>query len=160
MHIARLIKKNAQVSKYLTQKLNREPTAEEIAKEMNIDRKTLDSVMIFTQSMSSIDSFYKDSENININQYIEDKKSPFPHQEVFAESLKETIAEALKLLNERERKIIILRFGLYGKEPKTLEDTGKELNITRERVRQIQIKALKKLSDINLSNDLKNFLWD
>lgn len=160
LHIARLIKKNAQVSKYLTQKLNREPTAEEIAKEMNIDRKTLDSVMIFTQSMSSIDSFYKDSENININQYIEDKKSPFPHQEVFAESLKETIAEALKLLNERERKIIILRFGLYGKEPKTLEDTGKELNITRERVRQIQIKALKKLSDINLSNDLKNFLWD
>ena len=160
MHIARLIKKNVQVSKYLTQKLNREPTAEEVAKEMNIDRKTLDSVIMFNQDMSSIDSFYKDSENINLNQYIEDKKSPFPHQRVFTESLKETITEALKLLNEKERKIIILRFGLYGNEPKTLEDTGKELNITRERVRQIQIKALKKLSDVNLSNELKNFLWD
>ena len=137
-----------------------EPTTEEIAKEMKIDRKTLDSVMMFNQDMSSIDAFYRDSENININQYIEDKKSPFPHQRAFRESLKETITEALKLLNEKERKIIILRFGLYGKEPKTLEDTGKELNITRERVRQIQIKALKKLSDIDLSKELENFLRD
>lgn len=160
MHITRLIKKNIQVSKYLAQKLNREPTTEEIAKEMKIDRKTLDSVMMFNQDMSSIDAFYRDSENININQYIEDKKSPFPHQRAFRESLKETITEALKLLNEKERKIIILRFGLYGKEPKTLEDTGKELNITRERVRQIQIKALKKLSDIDLSKELENFLRD
>ncbi|WP_432632012.1 sigma-70 family RNA polymerase sigma factor [Brachyspira sp.] len=160
MHITRLIKKNIQVSKYLAQKLNREPTTEEIAKEMKIDRKTLDSVMMFNQDMSSIDAFYRDSENININQYIEDKKSPYPHQRAFRESLKETITEALKLLNEKERKIIILRFGLYGKEPKTLEDTGKELNITRERVRQIQIKALKKLSDIDLSKELENFLRD
>lgn len=160
MHIARLIKKNVQISKYLTQKLNREPTTEEIAKEMKIDRKMLDSVIMFNQDMSSIDSFYTDSENINLNQYIEDKNSPFPHQKVFAESLKETLTEALKSLNERERTIIILRFGLYGNEPKTLEDTGKELNITRERVRQIQIKALKKLSYIDLSKELKDFLLD
>ena len=146
IHIARLIKKSAKISKYLTQKLSREPTIEDIAKEMNIDRKTLESITMFTHEILTTSSSYK-----NLS---------FPHQKVFIDNLKDTITEALKYLNERERTVIIYRFGLYGKEPKTLEDTGKELNITRERVRQIQIKALKKLSDINLSNDLKNFLWD
>ena len=91
---------------------------------------------------------------------IEDKNSPSPHQEAFMDSLRDTLMEALECLDEKERTIIISRYGLYGKEPKTLEDTGKELNITRERVRQIQIKAIKKLACLNLSKELKSFLWD
>ena len=157
MHIAKLIRKNIQISQYLAQKLNREPTLEEISEEMKVDRKTLETIIIFTQKTSSIDGGTYDN---NLSSYIEDKNFPLSHQKVVVDSLKDTITEALKYLDERERKIIIYRFGLYEKEPKTLEDTAKELNITRERVRQIQIKALKKLSDIHLSNELKNFLWD
>lgn len=144
MHIARLIKKSVQISKYLNQKLNREPTIEEIAKEMKIDRKILSSITMFTRAIYNI----------------EDKDFPFPYQQVFTNSLQETLTEALETLNEKERIVIISRFGLYGKEPKTLEDTGRELNITRERVRQLQIKALKKLADIDLSKELKNFLCE
>lgn len=164
MHIARLIKKSVQISKYLNQKLNREPTIEEIAKEMKIDRKILSSITMFTRAIYNSDIIYKDSnDDINsykINSAIEDKDFPFPYQQVFTNSLQETLTEALETLNEKERIVIISRFGLYGKEPKTLEDTGRELNITRERVRQLQIKALKKLADIDLSKELKNFLCE
>lgn len=164
MHIARLIKKSVQISKYLSQKLNREPTIEEIAKEMKIDRKILSSITMFTRAIYNSDIIYKDSNDdinsYNINSAIEDKDFPFPYQQVFTNSLQETLTEALETLNEKERIVIISRFGLYGKEPKTLEDTGRELNITRERVRQLQIKALKKLADIDLSKELKNFLCE
>lgn len=164
MHIARLIKKSVQISKYLNQKLNREPTIEEIAKEMKIDRKILSSITMFTRAIYNSDIIYKDSNDdinsYNINSAIEDKDFPFPYQQVFTNSLQEILTEALEALNEKERIVIISRFGLYGKEPKTLEDTGRELNITRERVRQLQIKALKKLADIDLSKELKNFLCE
>ena len=160
MHIARLIKKSIQISKNLTQQLGREPSIDEIAKEMKIDRKTLSSIIVFTQETASVDSFFKNSDNNDMTSFIEDKNFPSPHQDAFMESLRDTLTEALKALDEKERTVIIERFGLYGKEPKTLEDTGKELNITRERVRQIQIKALKKLSGLNLSKELKSFLWD
>ena len=165
MHIARLIKKSIQISKYLTQKLNREPTIEEIAKEMKVDRKALSSIAIFTRAMYSSDILYKDFDKDDVNSFniasvIEDKNFPFPYKKIFADSLKDTLTEALESLSEKERIIIISRFGLYGKEPKTLEDTGKELNITRERVRQLQIRALNKLADINLSKELKGFLWE
>ena len=164
MHIARLIKKSVQISKYLNQKLNREPTIEEIAKEMKIDRKILSSITMFTRAIYNSDIIYKDSNDdinsYNINSAIEDKDFPFPYQQVFTNSLQETLTEALETLNEKERIVIISRFGLYGKEPKTLEDTGRELNITRERVRQLQINALKKLADIDLSKELKNFLCE
>lgn len=164
MHIARLIKKSVQISKYLNQKLNREPTIEEIAKEMKIDRKILSSITMFTRAIYNSDIIYKDSNDdinsYNINSAIEDRDFPFPYQQVFTNSLQETLTEALETLNEKERIVIISRFGLHGKEPKTLEDTGRELNITRERVRQLQIKALKKLADIDLSKELKNFLCE
>ncbi|AEM21418.1 R polymerase sigma factor RpoD [Brachyspira intermedia PWS/A] len=160
MHIARLIKKSIQTSKTLTQKLGREPTIDEISKEMKIDRKTLSYIMIFTQDTASVDSFFRNSDNNDMTSIIEDKNFPSPHQKAFMDSLRDTLTEALKCLDEKERTVIISRYGLYGKEAKTLEDTGKELNITRERVRQIQIKAIKKLAGLNLSKELKSFLWD
>ena len=160
MHITRLIKESVKISRYLTQKLSREPTIEEIAKEVKIDRKILESIMMFTQEILTTSFPYKYSYNSYISSSIEDKNLHFPYQELFMDSLKDTLTEALKYLDEKEKTIIIYRFGLYGNEPKTLEYTGKELNITRERVRQIQIKALKKLANINLSIKLKSFLWD
>lgn len=160
MHISRLIKKSVKISKYLTQKLSREPTIDEIAKEMKIDRKILESITMFTQEILTTSFPYKKLYNGDISLSIEDKNLSFPYQKLFMDNLKDTLTEALKYLNERERTIIIYRFGLYGKEPKTLEDMGKELDITRERVRQIQIKALKKLANINMSIKLKSFLWD
>ena len=158
MHISRLIKKSFEVSKKLTQDLGREPTLDEIAKEMKVDRKTLSSILVFTQDATSVDASYKDSDNNDIAITIEDKSFPLPDEKVLSDTLKDTLTEALKSLDEKEKAIIIYRYGLYGNEPKTLENMGKELNITRERVRQIQISALKKLSTINLAKELKNFL--
>ena len=98
MHIARLIKKSVQISKYLNQKLNREPTIEEIAKEMKIDRKILSSITMFTRAIYNSDIIYKDSNDdinsYNINSAIEDKD--FPYQQVFTNSLQETLTEALE----------------------------------------------------------------
>ena len=111
MHIARLIKKSVQISKYLNQKLNREPTIEEIAKEMKIDRKILSSITMFTRAIYNSDIIYKDSNDdinsYNINSAIEDKDFPFPYQQVFTNSLQETLTEALETLNEKERIVIM-----------------------------------------------------
>lgn len=160
MHIARLIKKSIQTTKNLTQKLGREPNIEEIANDMKVDYKTLSSILLFSQDTASMDSFFRDSESSDMSSFIEDKNQPSPQKEVFMESLRNTIDEALKCLDEKERTVIIYRFGLYGQESKTLEETGKELRITRERVRQIQIKATKKMSELGVSKELKNFLWE
>lgn len=160
MHIARLIKKSIQTSKSLTQRLGREPTIDEISEEINVDRKTLSSIMMFTQDTASMDSFFKNSDNSDMASFIEDKHQPPPQYEAFMDSLRSAIDEALKNLDEKERSVIISRFGLYGNEIKTLEEAGKDLNITRERVRQIQIKALKKLAGLSVSKELKNFLWE
>ncbi len=158
MHISRLIKKSFEVSKRLAQELGREPTLDEISKDMKVDRKTLSSILVFTQDVTSVDAFYKDAYNNDVAITIEDKNFPLPDEQVLSDTLKDTLTEALKSLDEKEKTIIIYRYGLYGNEPKTLENMGKELNITRERVRQIQISALKKLSTINLAKELKNFL--
>ncbi len=158
MHISRLIKKSFEVSKRLAQELGREPTLDEISKDMKVDRKTLSSILVFTQDATSVDAFYKDADNNDVAITIEDKNFPLPDEQVLSDTLKDTLTEALKSLDEKEKTIIIYRYGLYGNEPKTLENMGKELNITRERVRQIQISALKKLSTINLAKELKNFL--
>ena len=158
MHISRLITKSFEVSKRLAQELGREPTLDEISKDMKVDRKTLSSILVFTQDATSVDAFYKDADNNDVAITIEDKNFPLPDEQVLSDTLKDTLTEALKSLDEKEKTIIIYRYGLYGNEPKTLENMGKELNITRERVRQIQISALKKLSTINLAKELKNFL--
>ncbi len=161
MHIARLIKKYMNVSKDLSQKLNRTPLPQEIADEMGINISLLQSISTFAQGTTSIESSLgTDGKSFNITDFIEDKSYPAPQNKVIADSLKETIDEALSELTEKERQIIILRFGLNGGKPMKLESTGKELNITRERVRQIQDKTLKKIRKLNLSKELKGFLWD
>ena len=161
MHIARLIKKYIQSSKALSQKLNRNPFPQEIADDMGVSIKVLQSISIFSSGTISIESSINiNGEPTNITDFIEDKKYPSPQKQVFMDSLKATIDEALKELNEKERNILILRFGLNGKKPLTLESTGEQLNITRERVRQIQEKALRKIRKLSLSKELKGFLWD
>lgn len=161
MHIARLIKKYMNTSKDLSQKLNRTPLPQEIADEMGINISLLQSISTFSQGTTSIESSLTvDGKSFNITDFIEDKSYPAPQNKVLTDSLKETIDEALSELTEKERQIIILRFGLNGEKPLKLESTGKELNITRERVRQIQDKTLKKIRKLNLSEELKGFLWD
>ncbi len=161
MHIARLIKKYVNTSKDLSQKLNRTPLPQEIADEMGINITLLQSISTFAQGTTSIESSMSvDGKSFNITDFIEDKSYPTPQNKVLADTLKETIEEALSELTEKERQIIILRFGLNGEAPLKLESTGKELNITRERVRQIQEKTLKKIRKLNLSEELKGFLWD
>ncbi len=161
MHIARLIKKYMNTSKDLSQKLNRNPLPQEIADEMGINITLLQSISTFAQGTKSIESSLDvNGKSFNITDFMEDKNYPAPQNKVLSDSLKETIEEALSELTEKERQIIILRFGLNGEKPLKLESTGKELNITRERVRQIQDKTLKKIRNLNLSKELKGFLWD
>ncbi len=161
MHIARLIKKYMNTSKDLSQRLNRNPLPQEIADEMGINITLLQSISTFAQGTKSIESSLNiDGKSFNITDFMEDKSYPAPQNKVLSDSLRETIEEALSELTEKERQIIILRFGLNGEKPLKLESTGKELNITRERVRQIQDKTLKKIRNLNLSKELKGFLWD
>lgn len=160
MHTARLIKKYTQVSKMLVQKLNRDPFPDEIAEEMGISPKNIYSLSIFANGTTSIETPFSDKENNFTVDFIEDKRYPLPHKKVFMDSLKDTINEALKELNEKERHVIIARYGLDGNKPLTLEETGKLLSITRERVRQIQEKSLRKIRKLKLSEDLMGFLWE
>ncbi len=162
IYISRIIRNSVQVSRKLNQTLGREPNYNEIADEMKIDRRTFASIMVFSQEISSIDGFFTDS-NSNSNEiisFIEDKTTVSPHHELINSNLKSIINEALKHLDEKERTVLIARFGLDGSASKTLKETGEQLDLTRERVRQIQIKALKKIRELNLSDELKSFLWD
>ena len=162
IYISRIIRNSVQVSRRLNQTLGREPNYNEIADEMKIERRTFASIMVFSQEISSIDGFFTDgnSNNNEIISFIEDKTSVSPHHELINSNLKSIINEALKHLDEKERTVLIARFGLDGSASKTLKETGEQLDLTRERVRQIQIKALKKIRELNLSEELKSFLWD
>jgi len=162
IYVSRIIRNSIQISRKLNQTLGREPSNNELADEMKIDRKTFASIMVFSQEMSSIDGFFTDN-NSNTNEiisFIEDKTTVSPHHEMISANLKSIIDEALKHLDEKERTVLIARFGLDGNSSKTLKETGEQLNLTRERVRQIQIKALKKIRELNLSKELKSFLWN
>lgn len=160
IHISRLIKEVDMTVKKLSQKLGHEPSLKEIADNMKMSYKTLSSIMLFSHNISSINTYSQNNDNNEGMDYLEDKSSKPPHYDVMMKSLKSSINEVLKSLDKREREVIVSRFGLDGQIPKTLEETGAELNITRERVRQIQIKALKKMSMYGMSSELKIFLLE
>lgn len=160
VYVSRLIRTSLKVTKSLNQKLGREPSIDDIAAEMKIDVKTLSSIMFFSQEMSSIDGVFRDSENNEMFTFLEDKSYNVPYHNMLQDNLKSMINDVLSNLDEKERTVLISRFGLDGNDAKTLEETGKELDITRERVRQIQIKALRKIRELNLSEELKAFLWN
>jgi RNA polymerase primary sigma factor len=158
IHMLNTIKKCYFVAKHLTQEYGRDPSSAELAEYMNLPIGKIKEIMQLSQETASLDTSV-DEENITkLSDLIEDHSSEAPFENVFNMALQDTIDKVLKHLTEREMKIIKLRFGLAGEGPFTLEETGRMLGITRERVRQIQEKAIAKLRHFKRIEDLKDII--
>lgn len=146
VHMVETINKLLRTQRRLTQELNREPTNEEIAKEMEIEVEKVEHIMKIKQDISSLDASIRDEdEDTTLGEFIEDEDTARPEELATNQLLKEQVQEMLSALTEREQKIIKLRFGLEDGKSHTLEEVGQEFAVTRERIRQIEAKALAKL---------------
>ncbi|MDB5163388.1 MAG: polymerase sigma factor RpoD [Candidatus Saccharibacteria bacterium] len=146
VHMVETINKLLRTQRRLTQELNREPTNEEIAQAMEIDVDKVEHIMKIKQDISSLDASVRDDEEDSVlADFIEDEDTVSPEESATGQLLKEHVKEMLSALTEREQKILKLRFGLEDGKSHTLEEVGQEFSVTRERIRQIEAKALAKL---------------
>jgi RNA polymerase primary sigma factor len=146
VHMVETINKLLRTQRRLTQELNREPSNEEIAKEMEIDVDKVEHIMKIKQDISSLDASIRDDEEDSVlADFIEDEDTISPEESATGQLLKEQVKDMLGALSEREQKILKLRFGLEDGKSHTLEEVGQEFSVTRERIRQIEAKALAKL---------------
>jgi RNA polymerase primary sigma factor len=146
VHMVETINKLLRTQRRLTQELNREPTNEEIAKAMDLDVDKVEHIMKIKQDISSLDASIRDDEEESVlADFIEDEDTITPEQSATTQLLKEQVKGMLGALTEREQKILKLRFGLEDGKQHTLEEVGQEFSVTRERIRQIEAKALAKL---------------
>lgn len=146
VHMVETINKLLRTQRRLTQELNREPTNEEIAEAMEIDVDKVEHIMKIKQDISSLDASVRDDEEDSVlGDFIEDEDTVSPEESATGQLLKEHVKDMLGALTEREQKILKLRFGLEDGKSHTLEEVGQEFNVTRERIRQIEAKALAKL---------------
>lgn len=146
VHMVETINKLLRTQRRLTQELNREPTNEEIAEAMEIDVEKVEHIMKIKQDISSLDASVRDDEEDSVlGDFIEDEDTVSPEESATGQLLKEHVKIMLSALTEREQKILRLRFGLDDGKSHTLEEVGQEFNVTRERIRQIEAKALAKL---------------
>ena len=147
-------------SSILLQELGREPTAEEIAEELDLSHEEVERTLALSQSHLSLDAPLTPGEDSRLLDYLPDQYSPAPDDETYERALSVTINAALSTLKEREAKILRLYFGLDGQEPMTLEEIGSLLGITRERVRQIKERALARLRHASRARFLETFIND
>lgn len=152
------IQKIEKVHKNLENKLGREPTASEIAENLDMDDDEINHLRNITQDFISLDSTYGDSEDTTIMSTIVDSRIDSPDKSVLDESLSSALMEVLETLTESERKIIKKRFGLDGEEPMSLQQIGDQFNLSKERIRQIEKKAIRRLRHPSRSQKLKSFL--
>lgn len=146
VHMVETINKLLRTQRRLTQEMNREPTNEEIAREMEIDVDKVEHIMKIKQDISSLDANIRDDEEESVlADFIEDEDSVTPEESAMGQLLKEQVKDMLGALSDREQKILRLRFGLEDGKQHTLEEVGQEFAVTRERIRQIEAKALAKL---------------
>ena len=161
VHMVETINKVLRAQRRLTQELNREPTTEEIAKAMDMDADKIEYVMKIKQDIASLDaSVGRDGEDddSSLGDFIEDEDRVSPEDAAANQLLKEQIASILSTLTDREQKIIKMRFGIGGGKSHTLEEVGAEFSVTRERIRQIEAKALAKLRKNKDTKKLKEYL--
>ncbi|MDR2072336.1 MAG: sigma-70 family RNA polymerase sigma factor [Spirochaetaceae bacterium] len=156
VHMLNTIKKCYFVAKQLTQDLGRDPSAEELSKYLNLPLTKIKEIIKLSQETASLDTIVDDGNLTRLADLIKDDSMKEPFEMAFSATLQNTIDQILTRLSEREMKIIQLRFGLNGKAPLTLEETGKILGITRERVRQIQEKAAGKLRGFSELQELRD----
>jgi RNA polymerase primary sigma factor len=159
VHMVETINKLLRTQRRLTQEMNREPTNEEIAKEMEMDVEKVEHIMKIKQDISSLDASVRDDEEDSVlGDFIEDEDTVTPEESATGQLLKEQVKALLGSLSEREQKILRLRFGLEDGKNHTLEEVGQEFSVTRERIRQIEAKALAKLKKHKDSKKLMDYL--
>ena len=158
VHMVETINKLTRVSRLLTQRYGREPTPAEIAKEMNISEERVREIQKIAQDPVSLETPIGEEEDSHLGDFIEDETTTTPSDSVSTTMLKETLLSVLNSLTPREEKVLRLRYGVDDGRPRTLEEVGKEFNVTRERIRQIEAKALRKLRHPSRSKHLKDFL--
>ena len=158
VHMVETINKLIRVSRQLLQELGREPTPEEIAEEMKMPVDRVREILKISQEPVSMETPIGEEEDSHLGDFIEDDKVPVPADAAAFTLLKEQLEEVLEMLTERERKVLRLRFGLDDGRARTLEEVGKEFKVTRERIRQIEAKALRKLRHPSRSRKLKDYL--
>lgn len=159
VHMVETINKLLRTQRRLTQELNREPTNEEIAKEMEIEVDKVEHIMKIKQDISSLDASVRDDEEDSVlGDFIEDEETASPEESATSQLLREHVKEMLDVLSEREQKILRMRFGLDDGKSHTLEEVGQEFNVTRERIRQIEAKALTKLRKHKDSKKLHEYI--
>ena len=158
VHMVETINKLVRVSRQLLQELGREPTAEEIAERMDIPVERVREIMKISQEPVSLETPIGEEEDSHLGDFIQDENVPVPADAAAFTLLKEQLVEVLGTLTDREQKVLRLRFGLDDGRARTLEEVGKEFNVTRERIRQIEAKALRKLRHPSRSRKLKDYL--
>ena len=158
VHMVETINKLTRVSRMLLQQTGREPTPEEIAQEMGVTVERVVEIQRIAQDPVSLVSPIGEEEDSHLGDFVEDDKSVTPSDSVAATMLKEQLLHVLDTLTPREEKVLRLRYGIDDGRPRTLEEVGKEFNVTRERIRQIEAKALRKLRHPSRSKTLKDFL--
>ena len=160
VHMVETINKLIRVSRQLLQELGREPTPEEIAAEMNMPVERVREILKISQEPVSLETPIGEEEDSHLGDFIQDDNVPVPADAAAFTLLKEQLEEVLGTLTEREQKVLTLRFGLEDGRARTLEEVGREFNVTRERIRQIEAKALRKLRHPSRSRKLKDYLDD
>lgn len=158
VHMVETINKLIRTQRRLTTELGREPDAEEIAKEMEIDVDKVNHIIKISQDTTSLDATVGDDEESSLGDFIKDEDGVSPEEAATYELLKEHISDTLDMLTPREQKILRMRFGLEDGRSHTLEEVGQEFGVTRERIRQIEAKALAKLRKHKDSKRLKDYL--
>ncbi len=158
VHMVETINKLIRVSRQLLQELGREPSPEEIAEEMNMPVDRVREILKISQEPVSLETPIGEEEDSHLGDFIQDDNVPVPADAAAFTLLKESLVEVLGTLTEREQKVLRLRFGLDDGRARTLEEVGKEFNVTRERIRQIEAKALRKLRHPSRSRKLKDYL--
>ncbi len=158
VHMVETINKLIRVSRQLLQELGREPTPEEIAEEMEIPVERVREILKISQEPVSLETPIGEEEDSHLGDFIQDDNVPVPADAATFTLLKEQLEDVLGTLTEREQKVLILRFGLEDGRSRTLEEVGREFSVTRERIRQIEAKALRKLRHPSRSRKLKDYL--
>ena len=158
VHMVETINKLIRVSRQLLQELGREPTPEEIAVQMNMPVEKVREILKISQEPVSLETPIGEEEDSHLGDFIQDDQVPVPADAAAFELLKEQLNEVLDTLTEREQKVLRLRFGLDDGKARTLEEVGRQFNVTRERIRQIEAKALRKLRHPSRSRKLKDYL--
>ena len=158
VHMVETINKLIRTSRHLLQQLGREPTPEELSKELEMPVEKVMEIQKIAQDPVSLETPIGEEDDSHLGDFIQDEDSPAPHDSAAYTLLKEQLEEVMNTLTPREAKVLKLRFGLEDGKARTLEEVGKEFNVTRERIRQIEAKALRKLRHPSRSKKLKDYL--